>query len=375
MLSPRRNVGMRNPVRSDGKHPVPVELVKDVSKTLGFEFILRGPSGNAGGAITSATATEVGDVLDTVLGAATDPSGAATTATGGTGATPNVTVASGTNVANGVVCAFLTDGVTAPIVRQVESGGGTGTLVLDRTYTGTVTAGGVFYRGPRWSVAPATHELTHSFLRGEADNRMREFFGCMAALKIDLAVGQYARLMADFNYTDVQDAAEANPTFTGPTSGNAVVTSNNKLFIGNDQFMALDLAVDFGGAVKPRVANSGPHGVQGYTVERAGDNPLPKITGKMYLGTNSTLGEVADSANTFRSNYAQGWDKSAGENSTSWDIALQAGNVIGGIAYFRARAGVFTGWEEISIDGKDGVQFEITCFDPSSGAPLDISLL
>lgn len=374
-LSPARRMLNRTAIRSDGKHPVPHVGVKDLGKTIPLEFYLRGPSGNSGGAITSATATEVGDILDTGLGAATDPSGAATTVTGGNGATPNVTVTSGTNVANGVVIAFAVDGSSLLIVRQVVSGGGTGTLVLDRTFSGTPTNGGTLYRGPNWSVSSSTHELTHSYLRGEADNRMRQFYGCMPKLGIDYATGDRAKLMADFQWTDVDDSAELNPTYTGPTAGNAVVTSGVQLYIGNDTFMALDLKVDFGGNVVARKANSGPHGVQGYTVQRAGDNPMPTITGKLYAGTNSTLGEVADSANTFRNNYAQGWNLSAGEAATSWDVALQAGNVVGGIAYQRAPAAVFTKFDEIEIDGVDGIDFEISCCDPSSGAPLNLSLL
>jgi hypothetical protein len=256
----------------------------------------------------------------------------------------------------------------------VVSGGGTGTLVLDRTYTGTVTNGGTVYRSSRWVVNPAVHELTHGFWRGEADNRMREFFGCMSKVTLNLPVAERATATFEFMPTDVPDAAELNPSFTAPTAGNAVVTNSNRFWVGDTAYMAVDLSIDYGGNVVARRANSGPQGVQGYTVQRAGDNPLPVIRGKLYAGTNSTLGEVADSANTFRANYAQGWNKSAGEESTSWDVAVQAGNVMGGIVYVRAPAGVFTKFDEIEIDGKDGYEFELSCFDPSSGSPIDLNL-
>jgi hypothetical protein len=374
ILSPRRTPIMRTAIRNDAKVPANFEGVKGLPE-MSFEFAARGPSGSTGAAIVSATACEVADFLDTCLGAATDPANAVTTATGGTGATPNLTVTDGTDIPNGMVIGFLTDESSQYIVRQVVSGGGTGTLVLDRTYTGTVTAASNVLRAPRWVVNPTVHELTHCFLRGEADNKMREFFGCMGKVTLNLPVGDRATFGFSFMPTDVGDASELNPSFTVPTAGNAIVTNSNRFWVGNDAFMAVDLAVDFGGSMSPRRANSGPQGVQGYVVNRGGSNPVPVIRGKFYAGTNSTLGEVADSTGTFRANYAQGWDKSAGEAATTWDVALQAGNVAGGMLYVRAPSGVFTKFDEIEIDGLDGYEFELSCFDPASGYPIDLSLL
>lgn len=374
-LSPARRMLPRTAIRSDGKRPVPHVGIKDVGMTLPLEFILRGPSGSTGAAIVSATATELGDLFDTCLGAAVDPAGAADTVTGGNGATPNLTVTSGAGTANGMVVGFLVDGSAVPVIRQIVSGGGTGTLVLDRDFSGTPTNGGTLYRGPRWIVQPSVHELAHCYLRGEADNRMRQFYGCMSKVGIKLPVGDRATAMFDFSFTDVDDAAEANPTYTGPTAGNGVVTNNNRLYLGDDPIMALDIELDYGGTMVPRIANSGPHDRQGYTVQRAGDNPVPVVKFKAYAGTNSTLGEIADSTGNVRANYLQGWDKSAGEEARSFDLAVQAGNVFGGIFYARAPVGVFTKCEEIEIDGQDGYDCEVSCFDPSSGAPLDLSLL
>ena len=373
MLSPRRNTIARTAIRNDGKRVVPHEGVLPMG-SMAFEFPLTGLSGNTGAAITSATTNEIADLLDVCLGAATDPANAVTTATGGTGATPNLTVTAGTDIPNGMVVGFATDEGNF-IVRQVVSGGGTGTLVLDRTYTGTVTTSANVYRSSRWVVNPATFELAHGFWRGEADNRMREYMGCMGKVSLNLPVGDRATASFEFMATDIDDEAEANPSFTVPTTGSAVVTTANQFWIGSEAFMAIDLSVDFGGSVVARRAHSGPHGIQGYTVQRGGDNPLPVIRGKLYAGTNTTLGEVRDSTGTFRANYAQGYDKTAGEASTSWDVALQAGGIAGGIAYLRAPVGVFTRFEEIEIDGLDGYDFELSCFDPSSGYPLDLSLL
>jgi hypothetical protein len=368
-LSPRRTPIMRTAIRNDGKRVIPHEGVKGLP-AMAFEFPLRGLYGNVGAAIASATTCEIADLLDVCLGAATDPANAATTATGGTGATPNLTVTAGTDIPNGMTIAFLTDESPLYIVRQVVSGGGTGTLVLDRDYTGTVTVGGTVFRSARWVVNPAVHELTHGFWRGEADNHMREFAGCMGKLSLNLPVGDRATASFEFMPTDIVDAAELNPSFTVPTAGNAVVTTSNRLWLGDDVYMAVDLAVDYGGAVVARRANSGPQGIQGYTVQRAGDNPLPVIRGKVYRGTNTTLGEVSDAlANTL-----QGWDKSAGQEATSYDVALQAGNVMAGIYYGRAPVGVFTKCDPIEIDGRDGFDFELSCFDPASGYPLDLNL-
>jgi hypothetical protein len=334
-----------------------------------FEFALRGPAGNtSGGALVAATSCSVADILDTCLGTAVEPAGAATTVSGGSGAGATLTVASGAGIPNGMAVGFFTNESPLPIFRRVISGGGTGSLTFDRTYTGTPTVGGALYRSLNWAPDPAVHELTHLFARGEADNRLRNFYGGMGTVSLDFAVGQYARLVADMQFTDVDDSAEINPTFTEPTDGNAIVTLANRFYVGGDAFMAVDLACSFGGTVARRVANSGPNGFQGFTVARGGDNPLPKITGKLYAGTNTTLGEVADSVNTFRANYAQGWDRSPGQESVVWNVAFQAGNVFSGGAYVHAPAGVFTKFEETVIEGKDGYDFELDCYYPTAGA-------
>lgn len=375
LTSPRRAPLMRNAVRPDGKHVAPHEGVKMLD-SVAMELLVRGPVGNTGAALVSSTSLELGDLLDTVLGDAIAPTGAATTVVSGNGALPQITVASGAGIADGMVIAFAATNPSTTMVRQVISGGGTATLTLDRVFTNTVTAGATVFRSLRWRVDSAAHELVHAYIRGETIGaRAREYFGCMSGLTIDLPTGERAKASFSWQPTDIADFAEVNPAYTAPPAGIAVVTTQNQLFIGQETFMAVDLKLNYGGSVVARKANSGVNAIQGSTVQRAGSNPAPTITGRLYSGTSTTLGEVRDSVGAFNRNLAQGWGKAPGEESQTYDVAIQAGGVVGGLLYARAPVGVFTKFADTEIDGLEAIDFELSCFDPTIGFPLDLSLL
>lgn len=330
-----------------------------------LELEVRGMSGNNGGAIASATTTEIGLLMDVLTGtAAVDPSGSSTTASGGT--TTGVTVVSGTNIADG--SGILFSNGTDMIAREVVSGGTTTSLVVDRTHGGTAT--GTVYRAAKWTIDPSIANHIHGYFAAEGEDYERLFFGCMGTGKLVASVNDYVKLVSTWMPNNVTDSAEDNPTFTAPTAGNAIVAVASSFYIGSTAYTFRDLEVDFGGTVTPRQAHNGAQGVHGYGVF----NKVPKITGKLYLGAISGLGEITDSGGTMDATIGQGTDLAAGAARASHDIGIQLGNVAGACMYLRAPAASFTKFEKTTIDGFDGYSFELSCYGPSSGSPLRIHL-
>jgi hypothetical protein len=342
---------------------------------LVIEGEVRGFAANAGGALDPETATEIGLMLDAIAGAAsTDPSGAATTTTGGTGSTPNVTVDSGTNVANGVGLLFQTDG--DPVIREVVSGGGTGTLVLDRDYSGTVTNGGTLCRSAYWTFLPATSRHTHGYIRAEGEDWRRDYNGCMSGLTLSGEDGQPVMYRTSWQPTSWADTAEANPSFTAPSAGALVSCVNAGLWVGDDKLLIKGFELDFGHTIVPRSTMNGTDGVHGYLVTRKS----PVLRCRLYHGTAGlSFGEVADSTGNLSINKIQGITSSAdaalsvGQVASTYDIALQVGNFATGALYVRMPAATLRG-RVVNDNGLEMIELECRARRPSSGAPVRLHL-
>ncbi len=369
----------RIPLARDPAHPLnkrfsPLAGPLDMSKAHELELIIRGLSGNTGATIDPETTNDIAKMLDVIFGTdSIDPAGAVTTATGGTGATPNLVVTSGTNIPDGMVIMFQ-----APLgtfhVRQVRSGGGTGTLVLDRTYSGTVESGTNVIRFARWKDDPAVHEHKHGFFRAEWANDRRDYKGGMSRATFDFSVGQYARLITSWMFSDIADAAEANPSFSEQTTGSALVNVANTFWIGSTAFYATDLKIELGGSVNARRASSGPQGIQGYIVPKGATAPKTRYMVKLHRGVNS--GEIADSTGTPSVNSLQAWDKALGDSYAAFDIAAQVGTVAGACGYFPAQAASCVKCDEVVQDGYKCLDVEFECNGPTSTtfAPFEAHL-
>lgn len=336
-------------------------------------LLLRGFSVNAGAALDAQTETEVGQLLDVISGGtSTDASGTATTTTGGTGASSTLTVTSGTNVANGVGVLFQTDG--DPVVREVVSGGGTSSLTLDRDYTGTVTNGGVLARSCYWTFDPAVSRHTHGFLRLEGEDWRRDYTGCMSDLQISVEEGQPATFSTSWMPSSWADNAEANPSFTAPTAGAYVMGVNCGLWIGDDKYMIKNASLECGHTIVPRVTMTASDGVLGYVVTAK----MPVIKCRVYHGTTS-LGELADSTGNFSMNKAQALTNSsaastsAGQIVSTYDIALQVGNIATGAMYVRMPAATVRG-RMVDDNGMECMDLEIHATAPSSGSPMRLHI-
>lgn len=356
---------MRGGVNAAGRYLSPLAGPLALGE-YGVDFILRGLSGNTGGAILSASTSEVGLLLDVLTGtAAVDPSGAVTGATGGS--TTSVTVTSGVNIPTGMGILFSNG--TDFVAREVTAGGGTGTLTIDRNSGGTPV--GNVIRAAKWTIDPTISNHTHGYFDVEGEDWRGLFTGCMGTAKLTAAMGEYVKLQTSWKATDVNRAAEANPAFTDVVAGSAITSVNSSFWVGNTAYTFRDLAVDFGGSVTARQSQNSTQGVYGYGVFEK----LPKITGKLYLETIAGLGGHDDNTTSpLSTTIAQGRNAALGAAVSTFDVGIQLGNAAAGCAYLRAPAAAFTKYERVNIDGFEGFDFELTCFGPTSGSPLRIHL-
>lgn len=374
-LYPRDRQRIERPLFRPDNHPNAGIYGTKGLDALGLTVQVRGFAANAGAALAAATETEVGDFLDCISGgAATDPSGTATTTTGGTGSSGTLTVTSGTNVANGVGVLFQTDG--DPVVREVVSGGGTGTLTLDRDFSGTVANGGVLARSAYWTFDPSISKHTHAFIRAEGEDWRRDYYGCLSGGTLRVNEGQPATLEMSWMPTSWADAAEANPSFTAPTAGAYVLGVNCGLWIGDDKLIVKSAEVSFGHTIVPRSTINGSDGVHGYVVTAK----VPVITCRVYHGTSGlTFGEVADSTGNVSINKIQGLTNSAGsavsagQVESTYDVALQVGNIATGAMYIRCPAAVLRG-RVVDDNGMECVDLEIRPTRPTSGTPMRVHI-
>lgn len=337
----------------------------DMSKAHELEVILRGLSGNTGAAIDPETTNDTARLLDVVMGTdSIDPAGAVTTATGGTPASRILGVTEQAGFPVGIVVMFQAPAGTFHVrqVRARAGASGAGNLTLDRVWTGAVATSNVI-RFARWRDDPAVHEHIHGFFRAEWTNDRRDYRGGMSRATFDFTVGQYARLMTSWMFTDVADAAELAPTFTEQTTGSGLVNVNNSFFIGDAAFYATDLKIELGGSMGARGASSGPQGVQGYRVTKGAGAPKTRYSVKLQRGVSA--GEIADSTGTPSMNSLQAWDKALGDSYATFDIAAQVGTVAGACGYFPAQAASCVKCEVVIVDGYKHLDVEFECNSPS----------
>jgi len=176
---------------------------------------------------------------------------------------------------------------------------------------------------------------------------------------LDFAVGQFAKLNTSWMFTDIADSAPADTAFSEPVAGNALVNANNSFWIGNDAYYATDLKVELGGAMSAFAANSGPHGVQGYKVMKAGQSQRTRMTVTLALGPNA--GEV----NETLLNTLQGYGLAAGAEFVPLDVAFQVGGAAAGFGYNPMCAAVVVACDAgVVVDGRKHVALTLEATDP-----------
>lgn len=367
-ISPEREKLTRESYNSAGRY-LPSIVGRKMLDTYNLELLLRGMNGNTGAAVDAEAASEIGSMLDSLTGTdSVDPAGASTTIAGGSGATPSLQVADGTNIAVGDGVLFPTS--VGTYAREVVAKPSADVCTLDRQYSGTPVNGTVVYRSCHWAVNPLIHEHKHLYFRAEHESGRRDFFGCMGTASISFAMNQIVKLISTWKATDITDDTDADPTFTAPTVGGHIIAINSLLYIGDDAWTFRDINLTLGGQAVARACQNGTNGILGYSVQ----DKMPMFTGKFYKGTTSGLGEIADSSGNLSINKLQAWDKSAGQSMATYDLGLQVGASPGACLYVRAPS---LGWTKATpsvTDGLDTIDVEGTCFSPSSGGSLRLHI-
>lgn len=345
-----------------------------------LDISLKGLNGNNGGAIDPATTTDATPFLDCLFGTdSDDPAGAAATAVnaGSDGSTKTLAVSETARFTIGRVIRFEAPAGTYHVrqVRARSASSGPGTVTVDRIWTGAVADATTIIRFARWKDDPAVVEHTHLGFDVEWTGAARaKFLGAMGMWTIDLQSGRDAMLkVSGLRCTKIELAAPASTAFSAPTTGGAVVRSNNQLWIGDEAFYAHGITIVEGGVMSPRPADDGPSNVLGYTKHKGGDSGRTKLNAKFFRGALS--GEIADDSGTFSARIAQGHSLNLGDVMGTWDLAVQAGSAAGALFYGVMREAVITRIEEGVFENKRGldIDFEATGYDADL-APFEAHL-
>ncbi len=330
---------------------------------------LRGVNNNDGGALVAQSATEHGEMWDTFFGAnATVPSGAATTVTGGNGATPNVTVTSGAGFANGDGILFATS-ASAPfgyIAREVVSGGGTTTLVVDRTFSGTPV--GTAYRAVRHVLSRSTHKHVHGFFSAEGENWRCDYFGCIAeSLELDMKEGDVVRCTMGWRPMDWGEVDEANPAYVGATAGAEILAINSAFYLGSTEYLVKGLKLNAQNVVAPRDCVNGVNGVHGYEIV---DKDEVLLTGQIYVGDNGgSIGELVYDAG---SPTVKALQSPTSAPAPTFDVAIELANGGPGQSLYIRMPALDLRGEIKDSNGLAVFDFQGYACEPSSGSPLRV---
>lgn len=346
---------------------------------LSIATYLRGIATNDGAALDAQTESELGLILDSLMGTSTDKAGAATTIASDTGASGTIVVASGTNLANGGGCLFE-DGSGSKVAREIVSGGGTTTLVMDRAHAdGAPGADNIPYGSCYWTMAPATHEHVPLFIRGMFHGSERSYFGCFGDASIEVREKQPVRFVSKWrpnNWTDTTIGS----TFAEPTAGDYIMGVNCRLNLKSAGFdgalLVKSATLNFGYSLQVRETMSGVNGQAGWVVTRK----APTIECTLFAGANGlTFGELPDSGGTMNANMIQGIVDSAnaantiGDLESTWDVGLQIDNRPGACMYVRIPAATLSGRVVIE-NGLEMLKVKITARRPAAGSPFRLHL-
>lgn len=337
-LLPRQRTPIDRPLYVvDGRRLPQIQGIKDVGAIdLPLEF--KGVSGNTGAAVAAWEAVmEQGTLLASIFGAVgTATSGAATTCSGTAGAT--LTVVSGTNIPDLSMILFTT--TTGTFIRQVVSGGGTTTLTLDRSASGT--ASGTVVRLGVYSVAPSTTDHKGIWFDAEWTEFRRRYNDCApSSLKLGFPNSGLVTMDSTWLPNDWSDQAEADPAFSAPTAGNPIVISAATFMIAEVAYMLRNATLTIDNGTQVRETMAGANGVQGAV---CADKTNIMLEGELFIGGNSgSIGELVDDSGTPTLDSFLGSDAVAGSAITTRDIALQVGTVAGGCMYLRLPAADFRG--------------------------------
>lgn len=323
---------------SELPHLLGPKNIEDI--VLPLEF--RGVNANTGGAVTDWEAKlEQGLLLASMFGDVADTTASAAPTVKSTGHSTTTLAENATLVLVDLdIILFPTSlGVR---IRQVISGGGTGTVTLDRSYTGTPTTGGTILRLARYSMVPgrSRHKaiwVDYEDMTGTESDR-RKYQDCMPK-SFKLTVPNSGKVTAEYTFkpNDWNDVAEANPSAVDPTAGAPVVAGEARFFIGSVEKLFRNMTLMYETGFVERPTAVGANGIQG------GECVARKsavMEFELYLGDDDgTLGDLIDDAASVDLGDLQGDSSTIGTAATTRDIALSLGTMAGAALYARFPAG------------------------------------
>jgi hypothetical protein len=368
-LYPRNRVALARNLRSQGgrrySHARGSQDVADI--TLATEF--RGVDANSGGAVTAWEAKmEQGLLLQSMFGAVAPATTGVAPTIAASGHTPlsGILAVAGLTTANGQVIAFKT--TTGLQMGRIFSGGGTTSLTLNHSYTGTPTTGETVFRMAVYTVSDSVTHHVHAFLTGEGESWRRDYSGCAPmSMALSLASGQIVGMSSVFSPTSWADVAEADPAHAEPTAGSPIVADRVRLMIDGVEYFASNLSINYNNATQIRdVDTIGGNGRLG-GVCGAGDGKSFTIEGEILIGATSPAltGELTDP--TLVS--FLGSDVNAGAVSTVRSVTLMVGSDVGAIMYALLPTADFVASTAI-VNGLSRLKFTAVGAGPSSAPAI-----
>lgn len=327
----------RNLRRGDNEKYARVVGPRDVP-TLGFSTQLRGLNANSGGAVTTAKQTELGPLLDVIMGAnGTGGTGSTASASGHSSTTLAVASAASIVAGNAVLFEDTSDGW---IAREVVSKS-SNTLTLDRAYTGTPVSSGVVYCGVSWY--PDQDAPNHVHLAADVENigldRVK-MFGGMGSVVVDFpANGGLAMCAWSFDFShDDDDESPASPTFSAPTVGTTIPCIDGTFWVGASELLMRDAKLNITPAKAQKQHYAALNGFAGYVVTAIDVT----LTGTLLMGA-----LTSEATQTTRRTL---------QGASTQDIAFQLGRGPGASIYVRLPAADFD-CAKASVDGQDALTF------------------
>lgn len=345
----------------DGRLLPPLLGPKNIDD-LTFSTELRGLHSYDGGAGSDFEGElEVGKPLASFFGDVADAHLSAAPVVAAAGHSSTTLVEDGTTVlANLDIVRFET--TTGVHIRQVVSGGGTGTVTFDRAYTGTPTTASTIHRLARYTMVPGRTKHKDCWFDWEdttfTNGPRRKYADC-AAKQLKINVPESGKVTCDwaFKPNNFTDEAAASPSFVDPTAGSPIVAGGASFYDAAvlKLFKSLSITLDAGFEERPTAA--GPNGIQG------GRHVLRKsamLELELYVGDDDgTVGEVVDDGSGLDLDDIMGDGSTIGTVVTTRDIALQLGTVAGACLYLRAPAAAVTG-RVVSSGGYKSVRITLT---------------
>ena len=340
-------------LRDDGLHYADDDGVKATG--LSIPLKLRGISSGAGATISAArlTKTEIGFILDSIMGAAGSDGTGATCSSASTTA-PTVDETSGFPVGN---AALLTVGGVL-VGRQVTARGassGSNTITLDRALAGSPSTT-VVYGSASWALTKNANPI-HLAADWETDAYDRyKLYGLMGGFSIPLPPnGGTVPFNVELEGTHWARTA-TGLTFSAPTVGSTIPAINSPILFGTTQYDLSNAEVSVEVVKQPRAHYASINGHTGFDVV----DKIARLKGRLRAG--SLTGEISSTV------------LATLQDNATFDVLLQVGATVGATALFRWPALAIRSAKLVKDNGRWAIDFEAFGSRPSTGSEFYMHL-